>query len=232
MNAGEAREHLSEDRIEFGAGFGERGSRLEAADGEEVGHVFYGMAFFEDDGQVDVGAAPHKAFGHDADDGAHAIVKAQAAADDVRVARELALPEFVAEHGDGFGRGSAVAGYDVAANKRLHAHDFESVDGAEIAAEALRLADARPGDVANGGGEQVGEGRNAALDFEVALRCAWRESEVLAWNSSVKAVERFGMRIRKRVEDDAVDDAKEGGGSTDAECEREDSGGGEAGSFG
>ena len=51
--------------------------------------AFDGLSAVEDGGQIDIGAAPHEARGHDADDGADLVVEAQLAAEDGRVAGEL-----------------------------------------------------------------------------------------------------------------------------------------------
>ena len=59
------------------------------------------------DRQIDVGAAPHEALRHHADDRADCVVEPELAAEDARIAAELPLPEPVAQHDDRLGASAA-----------------------------------------------------------------------------------------------------------------------------
>ena len=73
-------------------------ARLQPSEQVHVAHAFDDPAALERDRHVDVRAAPHEPLRHDADHGAHRVVQPQLAAEHVRVAAELPLPEAVAEH--------------------------------------------------------------------------------------------------------------------------------------
>ena len=175
----------------------------------------------KDVGQVHVGAAPHEARRHHADHGADLIVQPQFAAQHARVAAELPLPEFVAEHRDGLGslRGIRVGGGTP--DERTHAHHVERVHGAVIAAQPLGLARARPGHVAPSGGDHPAEDRITLRDVqELVDRVGAAVAAALAQH--VDAHQAVGILIGERVEDDGMDHAVHGGASADTQCQRAD----------
>ena len=79
----------------------------------DVAHAFDDPSALERDRHVDVRAAPHESLRHDADHRADGVVEPQLAAEHIRIAAELTLPEAVAEHDDRLGASARIVGRGV-----------------------------------------------------------------------------------------------------------------------
>ena len=117
-----------------------RDAGLQPPEQVHAAHAFDDLAPLERDRQVDVGAAPHEALRHHADDGAVDVVQAQLPAEHVRIAAELPLPEAIAEHDHRLRAGPGVGGGRRPPEERRHAHHVEGVERAVVAAQPLRIA--------------------------------------------------------------------------------------------
>ena len=126
--------------------------------------------------------------------------------------------------------GGRVGGNEPAAENRL---DTEMIWKVGRDGEAANVF----GEVAvGGGGIGLLEGDDAFEGFELAELChvgagvtgdAFGSLRVEEMNGG----EAVGVAIGKWVEERGVYDAEDGGGGADAECERQDGGGGEGGAF-
>ena len=184
------------------------------------------------DRHVDVAAleVPHdevEARRQDADDGEVLAVEEEAAADDVGIAAELALPEAGADQDHRRRARPVLVGGEVAPEHRLDAEHAEEVRRDELALEALRLADAGQAEALHARHRHRGEA--AVLPLPVA---EVEERDRAAPEVRLALVDRdqlLGARVRERLEEDAAHHREEGGVGADAEREGHDRDGGEAG---
>ena len=154
-------------------------------------------------------------------------------ADDVGVGVEEGLPEAIADDGDVFVAFDGLFGEEVAALCGLDAEDVEQVGlGGDFADEtgvvAAAEADAggallEEGEVGEGGGLSSPEIFVAGIGAGVGEEL-FEEADTLPDDDEAAAV-----AVGEGLEEDAVDDAEESGGGSDAEGEGEDGGEGEAG---
>ena len=207
-------------------------ARPQASQEVDGADTFDDPAALEDDGEIDVGPPPHEPLRHDADDGADLSVEPELASDDARVTCELSPPEAVAEHGDVRRPRRSVRGDDRPSDERRHSHDLERVRGDVVAAQALRLAFARPEDVADRGGDHGFEDRAALRDLEELVGRIPGAETARARLPDLHARQPVDVPVRERVHDHAVDDAVDGGRRHDAEGEGRHGEGGQAGGAG
>ena len=214
-------------QIRFGLRIGH--ARLQPSEQVDVAHAFDDPAALERDRHVDVRAAPHEALRHDADHGAHGVVQPKLAAEHVRVAAELALPESIAQHHDRLRAGARIVGRRRPPDERRHAHHVERVERAVVAAQPLRIAVAGPQHVADGRGDDPLEDGVSLGDLDELIdRIAGPES-ALRRVRHPDAHQVVDVLIGKRIEDDGVEHAVDGRRGHDAERQGHDRQKGEPG---
>src|SRR6267378_1355628 len=105
--------------LEFGFGHRELGARLQLDEGEPVlRRIPSGKS-----GHINVRITPGEAWGGDADDGEDLMVELDCFSDDVAAAAKLALPEDIAQYGNGSGVSArCVCGREFSAEQRRNTH--------------------------------------------------------------------------------------------------------------
>src|SRR5262249_34636295 len=165
---------------------------------------------------------------HDTNYGRGLAVNANALANDVGIAVEITLPDFIAQNRDFFGAGFVVFGSEIASHNRGHADDFEEVLGDVSAGVTLRIIlvgdiDGRSTEVASRLRKRLLRGaqifvilscRNVADAKVIILRARLRIDQA-------HAHQLFRMRKRKTAQDEAVHDSELRSYAADAETENE-----------
>ena len=220
-SVGYARLQVRDDRhqVRFGLGVGDAG--LAPAEQVDVPHALDDLAALQRDRQVDVGAAPHEPLRHHADHRADVAVQPQLAAEHVRIAVELALPEPVAEDHHRLGARRRVGGVRRAAEERRHAHDVERVEGPVVAAQPLRVAVAEPQHVADRGGDDPFEDPAALRDLEELIHRIPGARAGAVRGEHAHAGQVVDVLVRKRIEHDRVQHAVDRRRRHDAERQRQ-----------
>ncbi len=165
--------------------------------------------------------------GHDADDAVLAIAHDQRAPDDRRIGAETAPPQLVAEEQHPPVIRTVVLGGEAASERRTDAHHVEVVPAHADGRHPLRLA-ARD------------QRRHPRAHHRELLEAAaplapvehGREADVAREPLGVAIAdghEPLGIRIRQRAQEDGVDHGEDGGVGADAERQRDQRRGGEAG---
>ena len=156
------------------------------------------------------------------------------AADDIGSAAELRLPEVIREHHDrtGAGRG-IVCGFDDAAERGADAEHREVAAGDDLGGDGPGIAAGCKVDLDFGAAEDAVKEAGLLLEFAAdGVRHQVKGAD--AAGDEVVAVpihenQALGLADGQRVKDHLVDQRVDGGGGADAEGEREQRGGGEAG---
>jgi len=228
-----------EEEIGLGLGLGEGDAGPEAAgEGDHVAVLADGVVDVRGEdvhfgaGRVD--GAEVEGVGKDADDGVGGVAEGDGFADDIGVAVELALPEWVAEDDD---RGTAglglLGGEDYAAHEGLDTegmeeviHDIDLGDGdGNAAAGELPVAGRGEGVVAG----EVGEGYVLALELLNGVGGVGGAGGSALGNFGGDADQAVRFGEWERAQQDGVDDGEDDDVGADAESEDENGDGGEAG---
>ena len=173
---------------------------------------------------------PAEARRHDTDDGEGPSVEENRPADDLRITAEGALPETIAEHGDGdLLRHDVLVGAKDAAMRRLDAEQREVRRRDHLASDPLRLVprrerDARP---VEGGHCIEGRGAGAPVD-EIGIGCA-SPLEFCAHHVAPQDDEPVGVRVWQCAASDRVDETEDRRVAADSDRQREHSDRGKAG---
>jgi len=162
-----------------------------------------------------------------ADDGVGDIVELHDRAQRVVVAGELGLPGGVAEDGDGRGAGFEIRGVEEPAAPRAHAeHGKETAgDGGGGDAHGAVAALERDRAIAVGGQgtKRFWRGLLPRNELDVGHHvAATRDGCGALLGQFAREHEVAGFRVGQRLEQDGVDDAKDGGVGADAEGEEQD----------
>jgi hypothetical protein len=208
---------------------------LEARDDGEVGVLAIGGRdigqcerapggdFAEEHGVVEAGR-------HDADDGDGLAIDPERAAEDAGIRTEALEPGGVGKNDDSVVAGAVFFGRERAAQGRSRAEEREKIGGDEKAAQAVgglaRLADVEIG-AAHGGG-LLEHGVLRAVIEEVGGRVC---VALAGGGGAEETDDALGLGIRRRVEEQGVEDAERAGVGSDAERQREDRDAREAGGF-
>ncbi len=186
----------------------------------------------EDVRQIHVGAAPHEARLHHADDGAHFTIQHELSSQHSGIAAKLPLPEFVTENGYRLCAGDGVGGQGRAAKQGRNTHHSECVHGAVIAAQALRVSAAGPDHVGPCGRDDALEYRIALRNFEKLVNGVVAAVRPLAGILNPHAHQAVDIFVGERIEDNGVDHAVHGRAPADAEHERGKRNGGKSAALG
>jgi len=195
--------------------------RLQATEQVHAADALVGGVAAEGDRDVDVGAAPHEALRHHADDGALRPVEPQRAPDDVGVAGEARVPEPIAEDDDGGGRTLDITRGERATDERRHAHHLEGIGRPVVAAQAVRLGAVHPQHVADRRGDDALEDGVPFGDLEELIDRVTGPAEGLTGTGDAHAHEPVHVPVWERVEHHRVDDAVDGGGRHHAQRQRQ-----------
>ena len=220
---------VRDDRPQIGFRLRGADAGLQAPEQVHAAHAFDGLAPLERDRQVDVGAAPHEALRHHADDRAVDVVQAQLAAQDVGITAELPLPEAITQHGHRLRpRPGVRCGWRPPEDRR-HPHHVEGVEGAVIAAKTLRIAIPGPQHVADRRGDHPFEDRAALGEFEELVGRVAGPPAALRRVRDAHARQVGDVLVGERVEHHGVEHAVDGRYRHDAETERQHGEDGEPG---
>jgi hypothetical protein len=237
------------EHVEIFCGLRDGDTRLQVAEGDEVAVVTVPADVIEidDQGREDLivgqlerdrGRGEFVCFGKvevlgkDAYDLVGSARDLEGPSDDGGIAAEEGLPETVADDDDLVVSFDGLLRQEVAALSGLDAKDVEEVglgdDSADEAWVVFTEADAggslaEDGEVSEGSGLSSPEVCVAGTGADVGEE-SFEEADALPYDDEAAAV-----AVGKGLEEDAVDDAEEGGGGSDAEGEGEDGGEGEAG---
>ncbi len=228
-----------EEEVGFGLGLCEGDAGVEAAG--ERDHVAVLADLIVEVGGEDVhfGAggvdgAEVEGVGKDADDCGGRVAERDGLADDVGIAVELALPEWVAEDDDWWTGGAGFFGGEGdAAHQRLYAqsveevvHDIDLGDGdGDAATGELPVAGRGEGVVAG----EVGEGFVLALELLDGVGGVGGAGGSALGDFGGDADEAVCLGEWERAQQDGVDDGEDDDVGADAESEDEDGDDGEAG---
>lgn len=219
---------LLEERFKFASGLLDGNARLETGDGAEevVRAASFGGVPLERDpelgaiGEVEAG-------GHDADDGGAILVDLNGFAEDVRITAVAALPEFFADDDNLGAVGEVVFAGNRAAEKWIEAKHAEYAVAHPCPWDALggALPSNRPLDGIVDA--DVIENPSAGADIEIIGERDLRGFVGICGTGFGDGDEAFRLRIGKRAKEEAVGEAEDEGGGSDAESENEDRGGGD-----
>jgi len=219
---------MFDERLQLGVGLGQCDILAQAERDGEAGIGI--LRYFR--WTKNIAGRPRETRRHDADDLIEHAVEADGAAEDVRIAEKIALPELIAENDDGGGFLSGrTVGWDEPATH--HRRDAEMIGVVGLDQKAANIF----GKVAVGGGWICALERDDAFEgFESTELSDLRPGvSGLALGAlrldQTNDCEAICVAVRVRVDEDGVDDREDGGGGADAEGEREDGGGGEGGAF-
>ena len=162
---------------------------------------------------------------HDADDGARHIVQRDGVADRVRIAREEALPEPIAEHNHGrrLAARADIEWLDCTPDKRLHFEEVESAAREVHTVEALRVDAARQQDGLDAGGHNVGKRGELLNLLHLALRIPVPAVDGVMGSQDRGRPDLIRPGIRVRRDQDAVDHAEQRDARPDAQHQRKQS---------
>ena len=180
--------------------------------------------------EVDVAVVPSEARGGDTDDGVVLVNQLQSLPEYCGVGVEVALPELVAEDGDGLRilAVDGVGGNEAAPEGGRNAHEVEAVGGHVDPLHVFGKIVAGDGETPIVGDEGIFDGGSDA--DALPLRGGQAESHVLTGlvaNAHVDHAVWGSVRIR--IHEDGVDDAEDRRGGADAKGEGEDGGESESG---
>ena len=220
-----ARLEIRDDRPEIGFRLRVGDARFQPPQQMDGSHALDPASPLEDDGDINVGAAPHESLGHDADHRAAGVVQLQLATQHVRVAGKLALPEPIAEDDHRRCARPGVFGGRRPAEQRRHAHHVERIEGAVVAAQPLRVALADPEHVADRRRDDTGCSAEDRVPLGELDELIDRVSRPIAAHRSIRdadAHQAIDVFVRKGIQHDPVKDAVDRGGGHDAHRERQD----------
>ncbi len=231
--------NVAGDRAQVRGRLRERHSRFEPGDCVEVPDVacFEEFALHVERGQRNRPRREHPRLGasrvieavrHDADDGVRHTVQAGALADRLWACAEVLAPELLAEDDHWFVRRRIGRAAERPAVQRRHAEHVEVAGGDDRAGDAHRVvAGRRHGD---GVFAVTRECRQRPLSSGYVHEVAGRVVALRRLGATAPDLDyRLGVRVWQRPQEDAVDDAEDGGVGADAKREREDRHDGEAG---
>ena len=225
-------ERLLEDGLEGGDGLIGSVAGLQAADGPEEGGGAAGalLGRVQGLGHEEVDGFERRQLEllrEHAEDGGGLAVEGHGAADDGRVGAEAALPERIRDDGDFGGVGTVLVGGEVPSEKRLDTECGQEGGFDTGAAEADRrrvgeiaIDDSRPGAEGLEGGFGVAPIEVVVAQHELLRRDGGDHAE---------GDEAVRVLVGQAAEEDAVDDAEDGGAGADAEGDGEDGGQSEEG---
>ncbi len=156
---------------------------------------------------------------HDADDGVQVVVEPDFAADNRAIGVETPSPQLVAQHDDVRTAEAVVQGREVPPDDRHDAEHLKVVRADALSLEplgAIHAGDRRPPGPED---RDYLERPRPLAEFAVQ-----REGAIAARSIAVEFQDRhdpIGARIRQRHEEDRIDGAEDGGGTADADRERE-----------
>ncbi len=221
--AGERREFAQGHRDhprDVGAGPLDRFARLQPGNPRVAEHADHGLAAIETerDDQRDVAIEETERVGQDADDLARLAVEGHGTPDRRRVGPELRPPVAGGEdHGLG-AAGRVVGPGEHPADHRLDAEDRQQAVGREQRRHFFRLSDAGDADGTRPPHRDVLEDPPLFAIGEVEERGGPGPRDVEAGRGVIERDNRLRPRIRQRLQQDAGDDAEDGGVGADAEA--------------
>ncbi len=171
-----------------------------------------------------------EAAGHDADDGVEDMVELKRATDDMGIAVEVALPEFVVQHDHVLAASLRIGRLDAAAKQSVHTKECVGVLG-EIGADEV-LGNRAAGDfhVGSRKAKQVFNTAGLAQGFELRFhrrKPGWQIGMLFVDEDGIH--DAVGIGVGEGVQKHGVDEREHRRRGADAECEREHGDGGEAG---
>src|SRR5690349_1385270 len=165
----------------------------------------------------------------DADDGGGTVAETDGFADDGRIALERVGPEAIGEDNHAGGVGAIVFRANQPTENGMEAHHFKIVAANNASLDFTGFAEADHGESDGGEIAEFAESLDVATqvlnfgDGECGVFLIKTGSTLADVNDAVLVL------VDERFQEDAPDESKDGGVGSDAECEREDHGDGQAG---
>ncbi len=185
--------------------------------------------------QVDIadagGVIEGEAAGHDADDGVWGVVEFKRAADDMRIAAVVALPELVIQHSNVLAGALIVGGLDAASQQSVHTEEASRIAG-EVGADDI-FRERATGDLHISRQQSRADFRSIWRVLQCfKLRFHRREPARLIrvlFVDDDRVHDAICVGVGEGMEQHGVDEREHRRGGADAEGEREHGDGGEAG---